>query len=320
MRDWQCLARFFTFAFWLLPGVPVSLAPTAITIRDGRGSCPTFPNSDTSWAFPGGGGQEIKSGAMLYICVNVGNLDPRPRRGGREGAAFPLHIHLYCTQEKKQSNSKPEKSFSQLGPQLIQFLANNPRLLLYWKKTQPQTTLSSCFQSAPTTSARWGTGWPWKPKPSFHSPGHRTCLQALIFHISAGKQWPGITERSRQSPRLLSTEMPMVSAAPTPRWPTTVFQSWHTLVFPRGLQKQGDVARRQERLLEDPRYRWNFLDLHLNWTSRLLSLAAGPCESNRSQQQTLPAVCGPPRLPCSFSFLLGNARRFVTWRDLLFIK
>lgn len=120
---------FYVSCFGSSLGPLLSPAPTAITIQDDFGSCPTFPTSDASWAFPGDGGQEIKFRAMLYIYVGT--------EGARiltspwaAGVTFPLYIQLYLTQEKKMKQLQARKELSQLSPQLIQFLTNNLELLL----------------------------------------------------------------------------------------------------------------------------------------------------------------------------------------------
>lgn len=58
--------------------------------------------------------------------------------------------------KRKKKQLQDRKAFFQLSPQSLQFLTKNLELLLDQK---PQTTLDSCFQSAPTTSAWWGTSW-----------------------------------------------------------------------------------------------------------------------------------------------------------------
>lgn len=93
---------FYALCFGSSPGLLFSPAPTTTTIEDDFRSCPIFPTSNASWAFPGESGQEIKFRLTLYIyvCGNRASLDPN-MLGQQEGVTFPLYTPaLWHTGEK----------------------------------------------------------------------------------------------------------------------------------------------------------------------------------------------------------------------------
>lgn len=78
------------------------LPPQPPLKKDDFRSCPIFPTSNASWAFPGESGQEIKFRLTLYIyvCGNRASLDPN-MLGQQEGVTFPLYTPaLWHTGEK----------------------------------------------------------------------------------------------------------------------------------------------------------------------------------------------------------------------------
>lgn len=100
---------FYVACFGSSWGPQFSPAPTAISIQDDFRSCPTFPTSDASWAFPGNGGQEIKLRAMLYICGNRGSSDTNlPMGSTRE--LLPLFKSSFHAHKRKNTVAPIQRS------------------------------------------------------------------------------------------------------------------------------------------------------------------------------------------------------------------
>ena len=100
---------FFMFHYFgSSPGPLLSPAPTSTTNRDDFGSCPTYPTSGASWAFPGDGGQEIKFRAMLYICEDGGSLGPNLPRGRRRELVFSF-ISSFIAHERTNEGTPSQK-------------------------------------------------------------------------------------------------------------------------------------------------------------------------------------------------------------------